>query len=80
MEQIEEKIERVQNVQKDIKERIKFSAKELAEVSERVANGDLSALDDIEYKYQWLQDDMKQLNHYKNIEAVYKDLLKSEED
>lgn len=73
-----EKIERVRNVQKDIEERIKFSAKELAEVSERVANGDLSALDDIEYKYQWLEDDVKNLNHYKSIEAVYNDLLKNE--
>lgn len=80
MEQIEEKIERIQNVQKDIKERIKFSAKELAEVSERVANGDLSALDDIEYKHQWLEDEIKQLNRYKQIEEVYKDLLKSEKD
>ena len=80
MKEIEEKIERVKNVQKDIKERIKFSAKELAKVSELVANGDLSALDDIDYKHQWLEDDIKQLNYYKQIEEVYQDLLKSEKD
>lgn len=75
-----EKIQRVQNVQKDCRERIKLVSKNIAQVTEQIANGNLSALDDLESEYKWLQNEINELNRYKAMEAVYKDLLKSEND
>ena len=75
-----EKIKRVQNVQKDCRERIKLVSKNIAQVTEQIANGNLSALDDLESEYKWLQNEVNELNRYKAMEAVYKDLLKSEDD
>ena len=80
MKKIEEKMERVQNVQKDCKKRIELVSKNIAQVAEQIANGSLSALDDLESEYKWLQNEINELNRYKAMEAVYKDLLKSEDD
>lgn len=73
-------MERVQNVQKDCKKRIELASKNIAQVAEQIANGNLSALDDLESEYKWLQNEINELNRYKAMEAVYKDLLKSEDD
>lgn len=78
MKKIEEKMERVQNVQKDCKKRIELVSKNIAQVAEQIANGNLSALDDLESEYKWLQNEINELNRYKAMEAVYKDLLKDE--
>lgn len=78
MKKIEEKMERVQNVQKDCKKRIELVSKNIVQVAEQIANGNLSALDDLESEYKWLQNEINELNRYKAMEAVYKDLLKSE--
>lgn len=80
MKKIEEKMERVQNVQKDCEKRIELVSKNIAQVAEQIANGSLSALDDLESEYKWLQNEINELNRYKAMEAVYKDLLKSEDD
>lgn len=80
MKKIEEKMERVQNVQKDCEKRIELVSKNIAQVAEQIANGNLSVLDDLESEYKWLQNEINELNRYKAMEAVYKDLLKSEND
>lgn len=80
MKKIEEKMKRVQNVQKDCEKRIELVSKNIAQVAEQIANGNLSALDDLESEYKWLQNEINELNRYKAMEAVYKDLLKSEDD
>ena len=80
MKKIEEKMERVQNVQKDCEKRIKLVSKNIVQVAEQIANGNLSALDDLESEYKWLQNEINELDRYKAMEAVYKDLLKSEDD
>ena len=80
MKQIEEKMERVQNAQKDCEKRIELVSKNIAQVAEQIANGNLSALDDLGSEYKWLQNEINELNRYKAMEAVYKDLLKSEDD
>ena len=80
MKKIEEKMERVQNVQKGCEKRIELVSKNIAQVAEQIANGNLSALDDLESEYKWLQNEINELNRYKAMEAVYKDLLKSEND
>ena len=80
MKKIEEKMERVQNVQKDCEKRIELVSKNIAQVAEQIANGNLSALDDLESEYKWLQNEINELNRCKAMEAVYKDLLKSEND
>lgn len=78
MKKIEEKMERVQNVQKDCEKRIELVSKNIAQVAEQIANGNLTALDDLESEYKWLQNEINELNRYKAMEAVYKDLLKDE--
>ncbi|WP_270314868.1 hypothetical protein [Ligilactobacillus agilis] len=78
--EIIEKIQRFQNVQKDCEERIKLVSKNIAQIAEQIANGNLTALDDLESEYEWLQNEINELNRYKAMEAVCKDLLKSEDD
>ena len=75
-----EKIQRFQNAQKDCEERIKLVSKNIAQVAEQIANGNLTALDDLESEYKWLQNEINESNRYKAMEAVCKDLLKSEDD
>ena len=78
MKKIEEKMKRVQNVQKDCEKRIELVSKNIAQIAEQIANGNLTALDDLESEYKWLQNEINELNRYKAMEAVYKDLLKDE--
>lgn len=77
-ESIESKIERVRNMQDMTRKNIKLVAQRLTESSERVANGDFLYLDEVKSRYEWLQEQLNDLNRYKELETVYKDILKNE--